>query len=67
MGSGSIPKTLSDESVNGGLVCAHMHSITQMSSFLSISPFALKSPQLISKVLFPVPISLCLDVSTADL
>ena len=22
-----FPKTLSDESINGGLVCAHMHSI----------------------------------------
>ena len=26
MGSNSIPpKTLSDKSINGGLVCAHMH------------------------------------------
>ena len=30
MGSDSIPqKTLLDESINQGLVCAHMHSIAQ--------------------------------------
>ena len=30
MGSNSIPpRTLSDESINRGLVCAHMHSITR--------------------------------------
>ena len=30
MGSNSIPpKTLSDESINQGLVCAHMHFIAE--------------------------------------
>ena len=28
MGFDSIPQFLSDESINRGLVCAHMHSIT---------------------------------------
>ena len=35
MGSDSIhPKTLSDEIINQGLVCAHMHSIAQTQKIL---------------------------------
>ena len=30
-----LPKTLSDESINQGLVCAHMHSITRTSKILT--------------------------------
>ena len=36
MGSDSIPpKTLSDESINRGLVCAHMHSIARTQKILA--------------------------------
>ena len=36
MGSNSIPpKTLSDESINRGLVCAHMHCIAQTQKILT--------------------------------
>ena len=36
MGSNSIPtKTLSDESINRGLVCAHMHFIAQTQKILT--------------------------------
>ena len=36
MGSGSIPpKTLSDESINRGLICAHMHSIARTREILT--------------------------------
>ena len=36
MGSNSIPqKTLSDESINRGLVCAHMHSIARTQKILT--------------------------------
>ena len=36
MGSHSIPpKTLSDESINQGLVCTHMHTITQTQKILT--------------------------------
>ena len=36
MGSDSIPqKTLSDESIKRGLVCAHMHSIAQTQKILT--------------------------------
>ena len=36
MGSNSIPpKTLSDESVNQGLVCAHIHFITRTQKILT--------------------------------
>ena len=36
MGSNSIPpKTLSDESINRGLVCAHMHFIAQTQQILT--------------------------------
>ena len=36
MGFDSIPpKTLLDESINRGLVCAHMHSITQTQKILT--------------------------------
>ena len=36
MGSNSIPqKTLSDESINRGLVCAHMHFMTQTQKILT--------------------------------
>ena len=36
MGSDSIPpKTLSDESINQGLVCVHMHSIAQTQKILT--------------------------------
>ena len=36
MGSDSIPpKTFSDKSINQGLVCAHMHSITQTKKILT--------------------------------
>ena len=36
MGSNSIPpKTLSDESVNRGLVCAHMHFIARTQKILT--------------------------------
>ena len=33
-----FPKTLSDESVKRGLVCAHMHSITQTQKILTFMP-----------------------------
>ena len=37
MGSNSIlPKTLSDESINRGVVCAHMHFITQTQKILTV-------------------------------
>ena len=36
MGSDSIPpKTLSDETINRGLVCAHMHSIARTQKILT--------------------------------
>ena len=36
MGFDSIPyKTLSDESINRGLVCAHMHSIVRTQKILT--------------------------------
>ena len=36
MGSNSIPqKTLSDESINRGLVCAHMHFVAQTQKILT--------------------------------
>ena len=35
MGSDSIPPKLSDEIVNRGLVCAHMHSIEQTQKSLT--------------------------------
>ena len=36
MGSNSIPpKTLSDESINRGLVCAHMHIIARTQKILT--------------------------------
>ena len=36
MGSNSIPpKTLSDESINRGLVCAHMHFIARTQNILT--------------------------------
>ena len=36
MGSDSIPlKTLSDESINRGLVCAHMHSTARSQKILT--------------------------------
>ena len=39
MGSNSIPpKTLSDESINRGLVCAHMHSIAWTQKILTFIP-----------------------------
>ena len=38
MGSDSIPqKTLLDESVDRGLVCAHMHSITRIQKSLTFT------------------------------
>ena len=39
MGSNSIPpKTLSDESINRGLVCAHMHFIARPQKILTFMP-----------------------------
>ena len=39
MGSNSIPpKTLSDESINRGLVCAHMHFIARTQKILTFIP-----------------------------
>ena len=39
MGSDSIyPNTLSDESINRGVVCAHMHSIARIQSILTFMP-----------------------------
>ena len=39
MGSNSIPpKTLSDESINRGLVCAHMHFIARTQKILTLCP-----------------------------
>ena len=35
MGSDSIPSKLLDESVNRGLVCAHMHSISRTQKILT--------------------------------
>ena len=36
MGSNSIPqKAVSDESINGGLVCAHMHFIARTQKILT--------------------------------
>ena len=35
MGSDSIPPKLSDESINGGVVCAHMHSIARTQKILT--------------------------------
>ena len=38
MGSNSIPpKTLSDESINRGLICAHMHFITRTQKILTFT------------------------------
>ena len=40
MGSNSIPpKTLSDESINRGLVCAHMHFITRAQKILTFMSY----------------------------
>ena len=39
MGSDSIPaKTLSDESINQNLVCAHMHSMARTQKILTLIP-----------------------------
>ena len=39
MGSSSIPpKTFSDESINRGLVCAHMHFIARTQKILTFMP-----------------------------
>ena len=35
MGSDSVPQKLSDESINRGLVCEHMHSIAQIQKILT--------------------------------
>ena len=39
------PKTLSDESINRGLVCAHMHLITQTQKILTFMSYTGKSRQ----------------------